>query len=227
MKSVPDSVYRALRMASKVGFRRAYNQVRLDPERYFQHVKDRLGLPIQSWDDLRYVSDEDLNPHAERVIKSAAKIAALEGMGLGFGGIVTALPDFGILAAITVRMLQRLSLTYGFQYSSNEELAGLWLAAASAAGLDFTRDLVEKQATERLLPKLVDQVAMKAGAEMADKWVGRMVPLVSAAAGSALNYWFVRSWGRRAQRHFLERRRLLRLRPEEPGPYFLPSESPS
>jgi hypothetical protein len=221
---VPDGVYRALRVASKVGFRRAYHQVRLDPEKYFQHVKGRLGMPIQSWDDLKYVSDEELNPHAERIIRSAAKIAALEGMGLGLGGMVTALPDFGILAAITVRMLQRLSLTYGFQYSSSEEVASLWLAAASAAGLDFTRDLVEKQAAERLVPKLVDQVAMKAGAEMADKWVGRMVPLLSAAVGSALNYWFVRSWGRRAQRHFLERRRLLRMGPE---PYFLPSESPS
>jgi EcsC protein family len=228
MKRVlPDGVYRALRMASHMGFRRAYKQVQVNPQKYFEHVKDKLGLPIESWDDLRYVSDEDLKSHADRVINSAARIAALEGMGLGLGGLVTALPDFGILAAITIRMLQRLSLTYGFQYSTNEELASLWLAAASAAGLDFSRDFLEKQATERLLPKIVDQVALKAGAEVADKWAARVVPILSAAAGSGLNYWFVRSWGRRAQRHFLERRELLRLRPEGSGPRLLPSESPS
>jgi uncharacterized membrane protein YdjX (TVP38/TMEM64 family) len=123
-------------------------------------------------------------------------------------------------------MLQRLSLTYGFQYSTNEELARLWLAAASAAGLDFSRDLLEKQAAEHLVPKIVDQVAIRAGAEVADKWVGRLVPVLSAVAGSALNYWFVRSWGRRAQRHFLERRELLRLKAEGSGTYLLPSESP-
>jgi EcsC protein family len=224
---LPDGVYRAIRVASRVGFRRAYKQVRLNPEKYFQHVKDQLGLPIECWDDLKYVSDEDLKPHADRVINSAARIAALEGMGLGLGGMVTALPDFGILAAITIRMLQRLSLTYGFQYSTSEELASLWLAAASAAGLDFSRDLIEKQATEQLVPKIVDQVAMKAGREVADKWVGRLVPILSAAAGGGLNYWFVRSWGRRAQRHFLERRQLLRLKPEGSRPYLLASESPN
>ena len=38
----------------------------------------------------------------------------------------------------------------------------------------------------------------------------RLVPLVSSAACGALNYYFIRGWGRRAQRHFRERHLLVR-----------------
>lgn len=185
-----------------------------------------MKRPIHSWEDLRRLSDEELKLHGDNVIKSSAKLAALEGMGLGLGGLLMTLPDFGILAAITVRMLQKLSLTYGFEYSTDDELAGLWLAAASAAGLDFGREYLEKQAMERLIPRIVDQVALRAGAEVAEKWAARVVPILSAGTAAGLNYWFVRSWGRRAQQHFLERRRSLRL-PPQTGPYLLPSTSAS
>jgi len=217
---------RVVRASSRAAFRRAYRQVRLDPEKYLHQLRRHLKRPIHSWQDLRELSDEELKLHGDKVIRSSAKLAALEGMGFGLGGLVAALPDFGILAAITVRMLQKLSLTYGFEYSTDDELAGLWLAAASAAGLDFGCDYLEKQAMERLVPRIVDQVALRAGAEVAEKWAARVVPIVSAGAAATLNYWFVRSWGRRAQRHFLDRRRYLRL-PAETGPYLLPSASAS
>jgi EcsC protein family len=218
---------RVLRAVSVDAFRRAYQQVRLNPERYFQQLRHHLKRPLHSWQELRALPDQALNDHANRVIKSSARLAALEGLGLGIGGLVTALPDFGILAAITIRMLEKLSLTYGFEYSTDEELAGLWLAAASAAGVDLGREFVEKQAMERIVPKLVDQVALRAGAEIAEKWAARVIPVLSAGTAGALNYWFVRSWGRRAQRHFLERRRSLEFSPETTRPFLLPSSPPN
>jgi uncharacterized protein (DUF697 family) len=132
-------------------------------------------------------------------------MAALEGIGLGLGGFMTIVPDMGVLSAITLRMLQKLSLLYGFDYATEDETAGLWIAAASAAGLDLGRDFVEKQAVERLVPRIIDRIAVKVGAEVAEKWAARIVPVVSAGAGGAINYYFVRAWGRRAQRHFLAR----------------------
>jgi hypothetical protein len=223
-RSSSEWFQRLLRASSRSAFRRAYKRVQLDPQKYMEQLRRRMKRPIHSWGDLRRLSDEELKLQSDDVIRSSAKLAALEGMGLGLGGLLTTLPDFGILAAITVRMLQKLSLTYGFEYSTDEELASLWLAAASAAGLDFGREFVEKQALERVIPKIVDQVALRAGAEVAEKWAARLVPILSAGTAAALNYWFVRSWGRRAQQHFLERRRSLRL-PEETGPYLLPSTS--
>lgn len=226
-----DWIYKTFRNSAQAGFRQAYKRVRLDPEKYFQEVREKFRIPVRSWEDMHLLSDADLKPYTDRVIKAAARAAALEGMGFGLGGITTILPDFGILAAITIRMLQRLSLMHGFDYSTHDEIGSLWLAAASAAGLDFGRGFVEKQALERLVPRIVDQVALRAGAEFAEQWVARLVPLLSAGTAGALNYWFVRSWGRRAQRHFLERRRALRTLPDRrnsgTGPFLLSSASPN
>jgi uncharacterized protein (DUF697 family) len=166
-------------------------------------------LPIKSWDDARYLHDGAIAPHASRIITRSSRMAAVEGLGLGIGGFSTMLPDMGILAAITVRMLQRLSLIYGFEYASDDEIAGFWLAAATAAGVDLGRDVLEKQAFERIVPRIVDQIAVKVGAEVAEKWAARIVPIVSAGAAATINYYFVRAWGRRAQMHFLDRRKSL------------------
>ena len=80
-------------------------------------------------------------------------MAAVEGAGLGMGGMFTMLPDLGILAAITLRMIQKLSLIYGFPYNTEEEEAELWVAAASAAGVDISRELVEKQFVSKFVPQ--------------------------------------------------------------------------
>lgn len=196
---------RALRAATRAGFERAYQQVRLDERKYLRHVQRAHRLPVESWEDMFLLGLQIANPIATSTIRGASRMAALEGMGLGFGGFLMAVPDMGILAAITLRMLQKLSLLYGFQYATDEEKAALWIATASAAGVDLGRDFLEKQAMERLVPRIIDRIAVKVGAEVAEKWVGRVVPIVSAGAAATINYYFVRAWGRRAQRHFLAR----------------------
>ena len=45
----------------------------------------------------------------------------------------------------------------------------------------------------------------KIGQEAAEKWVGRLIPLASSAIGGALNFSFVRGWGRRVQRNLRAR----------------------
>jgi EcsC protein family len=227
MSALSDRIYSLLRASSRTGFHHAYMRIRLDPKNYLEKLRHHLGLPVKSWTDLQYVGEERLTPHANRIIKTAARLAALEGAGLGLGGFAAALPDFGILAAVTVRMLQKLSLTYGFNYSTDEELFNLWLAAASAAGLDLGRDFLEKQAMEKVVPRIVDAVALRAGAEVAETLGSRIIPILSAGAAGALNYFFVNSWGRRAQRHFLERRRTIRVLPERTSPYMLDLRAPS
>jgi len=206
-----SSVSRLLQVSVRTGFRRAYEQVRLDPHKFLRQVQRETKLPIETWDDARHLNEKVLAPHAERIIAKSSRAAALEGLGLGMGGFSTMLPDMGILAAITVRMLQRLSLIHGFEYSSDEEIAAFWVAAASAAGVDLGREVLEKQAIERVVPRIVDQIAVKVGSEVAEKWAARIVPIVSGAAAAGINYYFVRSWGRRAQKHFLARRKSLHV----------------
>ena len=198
-------VTQVLTSSAQAGFRRAYQQVRIDEAKYLRHVQRAHRLPIQNWREMFYLGPQVIDPIATRTISGASKMAALEGMGLGLGGFLTAIPDMGILAAITLRMLQKLSLLYGFEYATDDETVALWVAAASAAGVDLGRDFLEKQAVERVVPRIVDQVAVKVGAEVAEKWAGRIVPVVSAGVAGTINYYFVRSWGRRAQKHFLQR----------------------
>jgi hypothetical protein len=201
---------RLIHSSVRAGFRTAYRQIQLDPDKYLVHVRRAYQLPIESWQDIHRLEESALRFPAERIIRASAKAAALEGLGFGIGGISTILPDMGILSAITVRMLQKLSLIHGFEYSTDEEVLALWLAAASAAGLDLSREFLEKQVVERVVPRVIDRVAVKAGAEVAEKWVGRLLPIVSAGTAGALNYYFIRGWGRRAQAHFLARRKEVR-----------------
>lgn len=201
---------RLFQSALRVGFRKAYPHVEVNPEKYLRDARRIYRLPIENWRDAHLLDEQLLDPVAERIISSSARIAALEGLGFGIAGFATVLPDMGVLAAITLRMLQKLSLVHGFEYSTAEEVVALWLAAATAAGVDFTREFLEKQAFERLVPRIIDAMAVKVGAEVAEKWAGRLVPLLSAGAAATLNYYFVRTWGRRAQEHFLRKHRAVR-----------------
>lgn len=205
-----SALARLMQASTAAGFRKAYETVQVDPQKFLKHIKRAHKLPIESWRDMFYLGEEVVTPIANRIIKSSTRTATLEGLGLGMGGMLTIVPDAGILSAITIRMLQKLSLVYGFEYSTEDEVGDLWIAAASAAGLDLGRDFVEKQAIERLVPRIIDRIALKVGAEVAEKWSGRLIPVLSAGFGGTLNYYFVRSWGRRAQKHLLERHRHVR-----------------
>jgi uncharacterized membrane protein YdjX (TVP38/TMEM64 family) len=117
-------------------------------------------------------------------------------------------------------MIQKLSLIYGFSYNTEQEEAELWIAAASAAGVDVSRELVEKQVVSRFIPRVIQRIATSASAEMVEKWTARLIPFVSSVIGAGLNYYFMRVWGERAVRHFrqrhLEIRRRQLLSPQAP-----------
>ena len=192
------------------GFERAYHTIKVDPGRFLLQIRAAYGLPVSSFQGLYTVEVGVLDDMAERIIAGGMKVAAIEGAGLGLGGIVTIVPDLSILAGITLRMIQKLSLVYGFEYSTDDEMAELWIAAASAAGVDISRELLEKEVVNRFVPKVIQRIAAQASAEAVEKWSGRLIPFVSSAIGAGLNYYFVRTWGERARKHFRERH--LRMR---------------
>lgn len=199
--------------AIRSGLTRAYETVRVDPERFLMQLKVAYGLPIATFRGVYTLEVEHLDGVAESVIGSGMKLAALEGAGFGLGGILTIVPDLGVLSAITMRTIQKLSLVYGFEMNTDDEIAELWIAAASAAGVDISRELLEKEVVNRFVPKVIQRIAARASTEVVEKWAGRLIPVASSAIGSALNYYFVRAWGRRAAAHFrarhLETRRKL------------------
>ena len=186
-------------------FLRAYRTVRVDPSRFLLQLRAAYGLPITSYHGVYSLDVAQLDNIATRVVRSGMKVAAAEGAGFGLGGLITIVPDLGILSAITLRTIQKLSLLYGFEYNTDEETAELWIAAASAAGVDISRELVEKEVVNKFVPKVIQRIASRASAEVVEKWSGRLIPLASSVIGAGLNYYFVKAWGKRAQAHFRQR----------------------
>src|SRR5581483_5816439 len=204
---------RRIESALSRGLWRAYETVKVDPHRFLMELRAGHGLPVTSFQGMYYLAPPVLDTVAEQIIRSGMKIAAAEGAGFGLGGLLTVVPDFSILAGITLRTIQKLSLLYGFEYNTDAEVAELWMAAASAAGVDLGREFLEKNVVNRLVPHIIRRIAAKASAEFVEKWAGRVVPVLSSVIGAALNYYFVRGWGERAHAHFREkhlaRRRVL------------------
>jgi EcsC protein family len=186
-------------------FLRAYRTVRVDPSRFLLQLRVAYGLPITSYQGVSSVEIAQLDNIGTQIIRSGMKVAAAEGAGFGLGGLITIVPDLGILSAITMRTIQKLSLLYGFEYNTDEETAELWIAAASAAGVDISRELVEKEVVQKFVPRVIQRIAARASTEVVEKWSGRLIPLTSSVIGAGLNYYFVKAWGKRAQQHFRQR----------------------
>ena len=197
------------------GLTRAYSTVQVDPGKFLIQLRAAYRLPISGYHGVYSLELGELDGVADDVIRSGMRLAAVEGAGFGLGGMITILPDLGILSAITMRTIQKLSLVYGFQFNTDSEIAELWIAAASAAGVDISRELVEKEVINKFVPRVIQRIAARASAEVVEKWAGRLIPLVSSALGAGLNYWFVRAWGERAKAHFRERHWQLRQRAQQ------------
>ena len=196
---------RRVESALRNGFMKAYETVKVDPDNFRVQLRAGYGLPIATYDGVFSVPVEQLDRVALDIIRASQKLGAVEGAGLGLGGIFTILPDLGILAGITIRMIQKLSLLYGVQFTTEDEQAELWVAAATAAGVDVGRELVERQVVRRFVPRVINAIAAQAGKEVAEKVAGRIVPVLSSAIGAGLNYYFLRAWGERAMLHFRQR----------------------
>jgi uncharacterized protein (DUF697 family) len=198
-------VGRGLNRVLRFGVQRGLRSVEVNPEDFRRQLADKHGLWVPNFSRMHDVPLDRLDAIAQKLIRDAERLAAAEGAGFGLGGMITLLPDASILTAITLRLIQRLCLLYGLEARGQDERMDLWLAAATATGVDYGKDLVEKQMFEKLAPLIARRLALKLGEETAEKWVGRMIPVASSAIGGLLNFSFVRTWGRRVQRNLREK----------------------
>jgi uncharacterized protein (DUF697 family) len=187
------------------GLRRGLHSLEVDPEQFRRQLANKHGLWIPNFSRMHDVPLERLDEIAKSLIRDAERLALAEGAGFGLGGMITMIPDAGFLTAITLRLIQRLCLLYGFENRGADDRMELWMAAAAATGIDYGKDIAEKQMMEKMAPRIAQRLAVKIGQETAEKWVGRLIPLASSAIGGALNFSFVRTWGRRVQRNLRAR----------------------
>ena len=94
------------------GLTRAYSTVRVDPAKFLLQLRVAYRLPISGYHGVFSLEMHELDSVADSVIRSGMKVAAIEGAGFGLGGLLTIMPDLGILSAITMRTIQKLSLIH-------------------------------------------------------------------------------------------------------------------
>lgn len=175
-----------------------------DSEQFWHDLADKHGVWLPDLARLKDVPLEHLDAIAETLIHKAERTALLQGVSLGFGGVATILPDASFLSAILLRLTQRLSLLYGIDNRDENKNVEMWKFAATAAGVDYTKELAEKHLLRNVAPQIADRLARRVGTEVAAKWASRFVPFASSAIGGAMNFSLVRAWGRRMQREFRE-----------------------
>src|SRR6202050_3719241 len=95
------------------GLTRAYSTVQVDPEKFLVQLRTAYRMPISGYHGTYSLDIGELDAVADSVVRSGMKVAAVEGAGFGLGGLMTIVPDLGILSAITMRTIQKLSLVYG------------------------------------------------------------------------------------------------------------------
>jgi uncharacterized protein (DUF697 family) len=194
-------VGRSLNRVLGYSFKRGLHSIEVEPEDFRKQLADKHALWVPNFSRMHDVPLERLDEIARALIRDAGRLAFAEGAGFGLGGMVTLLPDISLLTAITLRLIQRLCLLYGFERRGLDERLELWLAAAAATGVDYGKDIAEKQMIEKLAPRIARRLAVKLGQETAEKWVGRVIPVASSLIGGTLNFSFVRTWGHRVQRN--------------------------
>ena len=213
------TISRFLRFGVLLGLR----SIEVDPEAFRQQLANKYGLWVPDFARMKDVPTARLDAIATALIRDAERLALAEGAGFGLGGMITFLPDASLLTVITLRLIQRLSLLYGFEAKGHDQRIEMWKAAAAASGIDYGKDLAEKQILERIAPRIAERFAAKVGAEAAEKWAGRLIPLAGSAIGGALNFSFVRGWGRRVHRHL--RAKHLELRASSTPPEYRAGEA--
>src|SRR3984957_17039832 len=174
----------------RLGVLRGLRSVEVNPDDFRKQLANKHGLWVPSFSRMHDVPLERLDAIAKKLIREAERLGRAEGAGCGVGGIMSGIPKTGLLTEIPRGLIQRLCLLYGFEQRGVDDRIELWVAAATATGVDYGKDLVEKQMFEKVAPKIAGRLATKLGAEAAEKWVGRLIPLASSAIGGAMNFSF-------------------------------------
>jgi uncharacterized protein (DUF697 family) len=172
---------------------------------YMLKEKDRLRP--SSYIPSLYILAKD----AEKIVQKYKRIASVEGAGTGFGGLIASAIDFPALITIKLKMLQEISLLFGYSLTDFDER----LYIVKVLQLEFSSKEYKKKYWVELkkLAELQDGLACKTHSWKAFNWeefymeykqsielvkLFQMIPGLGAIVGAWANYSFLEDLGETA-----------------------------
>jgi hypothetical protein len=189
----------------------------IDPARFLTDL-GRRGLPVNRVEDLRELDVELIDPVARSIVKSARRVSAVSGVGMGMGGWLAVAPEVLQQMVMLLKMAQRLSLLYGVDYRGRAGEVVLWKAMAHAVGADANPEGVTPASlqiparlgrTGMAVNPIVSRIALAVLQRLALRLsapLGRMVPVVGSGVGMLANYAQMGRAGRRMMEFYRCRR---------------------
>jgi hypothetical protein len=202
MEGVPESLWR---------------RIRAEPDRAPEHIAlaaaERFGPAAEDW---LLLAGGGHTPEslAKTAYKKHVRLARIEGATLGLGGAVTAAPDLLGLIWIESRMVFYIAAAYGYDPRHPMRPAELLAlhdvyptAAEAREALDGMGDRLAGALAKRALvgrrdQGLARQLALFAGKKIAQRYAGRLVPLVGSPIGAVQNAGATKDLGRRALAYY-------------------------
>ena len=188
------------------GLTRAYSTVRVDPDKFLLQLRAAYRVPISGYHGVFSLEIGEVDAVADSIIRSGMKVAAVEGAGLGLGGLITIVPDLGHpVRHHDAHRFRNLACSTDFSSTPTMRSRNCGLPRPARQESISAASCWRKKSSTSLCRGSFSGSQRRASAEVVEKWAGRVIPLASSAIGAGLNYWFVRAWGERAQAHFRER----------------------
>tara|TARA_Y100001968_G_scaffold332461_1_gene390712 strand:+ start:380 stop:1090 length:711 start_codon:yes stop_codon:yes gene_type:complete len=188
---------------------RLYQLASVEPDQVLADLR-QSGHPVQSIEQLQTLPTEVLDRQADLYIRSAKRKAAFGGASMGMGGWLGLGPGLSQMLVVALRLSQRISLVYGFDYRDERGELELWKGLAAAVGASLRWEGTEAELWGRLpaaitgsgalsnplitqaLRSVVKGLALRSSGQLS-----RWLPLVGGGAGMVFNYLEVDRMGRR------------------------------
>jgi uncharacterized protein (DUF697 family) len=194
-----------------------WQRMRAQPERAPEHIAlaaaDRFGPQAARW---VVIAGGGQTPEqlAKTAYKKHVRMSRLEGAALGLGGVFTAAADLVALAWIQSRMVFFIAAAYGYDPNHPMRpaellaLQGVYATATEArealdgVGKPLGRALVEKSLAGSRDQKIAARLIRFAGKRAAQRYGGRLIPLLGAPIGAVENAGATKDLGRRTLAYY-------------------------
>lgn len=192
-----------------------YDAITLASDGVYSYMNDRFNVDVKSPADTFKVPLPTLDQAAEDAIRQSQFDGALQGGVLGAGGIATIPMDIGTLIRASVRLAQRIAMTYGFGVRSEAEKAAIWTVLGEAAGVEDKGASVSRLLLESmpgimqespyhrvLMFKLVREIVLQLVWKEGQRGLQRLFPLAGSVIGAVGNYKYLAGVGAVAKKHY-------------------------